>query len=291
MAAMARVFASRRAYEAAQRAARLGRGRWPARRCAPWTRSRELPEVPGQASGTGGASSHPQPARARSREEGGPRGPERARGHPRARARGAARRAGRRGDRAARLRAPRRPPAATPSRASPSASRTTARPCATAERRSPRPSRSVCAEHGARRLVVPTGLPAAGGRRASSGRGRRPRARGARRPRRRRSRAARWPSRRPGRSSSTAASARAAARSRCVPDLHLCLVERSQVVGDRARRHPRARRRGAAPFTFVSGPSAPRATSSSTASRASTGRGGSRCCSSSVPGPGSCARP
>jgi L-lactate dehydrogenase complex protein LldF len=48
MAAMARVFASRRAYEAAQRAARLGRGPLAGAALRPWTRSRELPAVPSQ---------------------------------------------------------------------------------------------------------------------------------------------------------------------------------------------------------------------------------------------------
>ena len=48
MAAMARVFGSRRAYEAAQRAAKLGRGPLAGAALAPWTRSRELPEVPKQ---------------------------------------------------------------------------------------------------------------------------------------------------------------------------------------------------------------------------------------------------
>jgi L-lactate dehydrogenase complex protein LldF len=48
MAAMARVFASRRAYEAAQRAAKLGRGPLAGAALHPWTRSRELPEVPKQ---------------------------------------------------------------------------------------------------------------------------------------------------------------------------------------------------------------------------------------------------
>jgi L-lactate dehydrogenase complex protein LldF len=48
MAAMARVFASRRAYEAAQRAARLGRGPLASAALRPWTRSRELPDVPAQ---------------------------------------------------------------------------------------------------------------------------------------------------------------------------------------------------------------------------------------------------
>jgi L-lactate dehydrogenase complex protein LldF len=48
MAAMARVFASRRAYEAAQRAARLGRGPLADAALRPWTRSRELPAVPSQ---------------------------------------------------------------------------------------------------------------------------------------------------------------------------------------------------------------------------------------------------
>jgi L-lactate dehydrogenase complex protein LldF len=46
MAAMARVFSSRRAYEAAQRAARLGRGPLADAAMRPWTRSRELPDVP-----------------------------------------------------------------------------------------------------------------------------------------------------------------------------------------------------------------------------------------------------
>jgi L-lactate dehydrogenase complex protein LldF len=48
MAAMARVFASRRAYAAAQRAAKLGRGPLAAAALRPWTRSRELPEIPEQ---------------------------------------------------------------------------------------------------------------------------------------------------------------------------------------------------------------------------------------------------
>jgi L-lactate dehydrogenase complex protein LldF len=48
MAAMARVFASRRAYEAAQRAARLGRGPLAVAALRPWTRSRELPAAPSQ---------------------------------------------------------------------------------------------------------------------------------------------------------------------------------------------------------------------------------------------------
>ena len=48
MAAMARVFGSRRAYEAAQRAAKLGRGPLAGAALRPWTRSRELPEVPKQ---------------------------------------------------------------------------------------------------------------------------------------------------------------------------------------------------------------------------------------------------
>jgi L-lactate dehydrogenase complex protein LldF len=48
MAAMARVFGSRRAYEAAQRAAKLGRGPLADAVLRPWTRSRELPEVPKQ---------------------------------------------------------------------------------------------------------------------------------------------------------------------------------------------------------------------------------------------------
>jgi L-lactate dehydrogenase complex protein LldF len=48
MAAMARVFASRRAYEAAQRLAKLGRGPLAGAALRPWTRSRELPDVPKQ---------------------------------------------------------------------------------------------------------------------------------------------------------------------------------------------------------------------------------------------------
>jgi L-lactate dehydrogenase complex protein LldF len=48
MAAMARVFGSRRAYEAAQRAARLGRGPLAGAALRSWTRSRELPEPPSQ---------------------------------------------------------------------------------------------------------------------------------------------------------------------------------------------------------------------------------------------------
>jgi len=48
MGAMARVFASRRTYEAAQRMAKLGRGPLASAALRPWTRSRELPEVPEQ---------------------------------------------------------------------------------------------------------------------------------------------------------------------------------------------------------------------------------------------------
>jgi L-lactate dehydrogenase complex protein LldF len=48
MAAMARVFSSRRAYEAAQRTAKLGRGPLASAALRPWTRSRELPAVPAQ---------------------------------------------------------------------------------------------------------------------------------------------------------------------------------------------------------------------------------------------------
>jgi L-lactate dehydrogenase complex protein LldF len=48
MAAMAKVFASRRAYERAQRLARLGRGPLVSAALAPWTRSRDLPEPPAQ---------------------------------------------------------------------------------------------------------------------------------------------------------------------------------------------------------------------------------------------------
>jgi L-lactate dehydrogenase complex protein LldF len=48
MGAMARVFASRRAYEAAQRMAKLGRGPLANAALRPWTRSRELPTVPEQ---------------------------------------------------------------------------------------------------------------------------------------------------------------------------------------------------------------------------------------------------
>jgi L-lactate dehydrogenase complex protein LldF len=48
MAAMARVFSSRRAYEAAQRMAKLGRGPLARAALRPWTRSRELPAVPEQ---------------------------------------------------------------------------------------------------------------------------------------------------------------------------------------------------------------------------------------------------
>jgi L-lactate dehydrogenase complex protein LldF len=46
MGAMARVFASRRSYEAAQRMAKLGRGPLASAALRPWTRSRELPAVP-----------------------------------------------------------------------------------------------------------------------------------------------------------------------------------------------------------------------------------------------------
>ena len=77
MAAMARVFGSRRAYEAAQRAAKLGRGPLAGAALRPWTRSRELPQVPKQTFRDWWRDSRPQPARARSRQEGGPRGPER----------------------------------------------------------------------------------------------------------------------------------------------------------------------------------------------------------------------
>ncbi|MEN3280865.1 MAG: L-lactate dehydrogenase complex protein LldF [Solirubrobacteraceae bacterium] len=48
MSAMARVFASRRTYEAAQRMAKLGRGPLASAALRPWTRSRELPAVPSQ---------------------------------------------------------------------------------------------------------------------------------------------------------------------------------------------------------------------------------------------------
>jgi L-lactate dehydrogenase complex protein LldF len=48
MGAMARVFASRRTYEAAQRMAKLGRGPIASAALRPWTRSRELPAVPDQ---------------------------------------------------------------------------------------------------------------------------------------------------------------------------------------------------------------------------------------------------
>jgi L-lactate dehydrogenase complex protein LldF len=48
MAAMAKVFGSRRAFERAQALARLGRGPLVAAALAPWTRSRELPEPPDQ---------------------------------------------------------------------------------------------------------------------------------------------------------------------------------------------------------------------------------------------------
>jgi L-lactate dehydrogenase complex protein LldF len=48
MGAMARVFASRRTYEAAQRMAKLGRGPLASAALRPWTRSRELPTVPEQ---------------------------------------------------------------------------------------------------------------------------------------------------------------------------------------------------------------------------------------------------
>jgi L-lactate dehydrogenase complex protein LldF len=48
MGAMARVFASRRSYEAAQRMAKLGRGPLASAALRPWTRSRELPQVPDQ---------------------------------------------------------------------------------------------------------------------------------------------------------------------------------------------------------------------------------------------------
>jgi L-lactate dehydrogenase complex protein LldF len=48
MGAMARVFASRRTYEAAQRMAKLGRGPLANAALRPWTRSRELPTVPSQ---------------------------------------------------------------------------------------------------------------------------------------------------------------------------------------------------------------------------------------------------
>jgi L-lactate dehydrogenase complex protein LldF len=48
MGAMARVFASRRTYEAAQRMAKLGRGPLAGAALRPWTRSRELPTVPDQ---------------------------------------------------------------------------------------------------------------------------------------------------------------------------------------------------------------------------------------------------
>jgi L-lactate dehydrogenase complex protein LldF len=48
MAAMARVFSSRRAYEAAQRGAKLGRGPLASAALRGWTQSRELPDPPAQ---------------------------------------------------------------------------------------------------------------------------------------------------------------------------------------------------------------------------------------------------
>jgi L-lactate dehydrogenase complex protein LldF len=48
MGAMARVFSSRRSYEAAQRMAKLGRGPLAGAALRPWTRSRDLPAVPEQ---------------------------------------------------------------------------------------------------------------------------------------------------------------------------------------------------------------------------------------------------
>jgi L-lactate dehydrogenase complex protein LldF len=48
MAAMARVFSSRRAYEAAQRGAKLGRGPLADAALRGWTQSRELPDPPAQ---------------------------------------------------------------------------------------------------------------------------------------------------------------------------------------------------------------------------------------------------
>ena len=48
MAAMGRAFSSRRAYELAQKTARLGRGPLADAALRPWTRSRELPAVPAQ---------------------------------------------------------------------------------------------------------------------------------------------------------------------------------------------------------------------------------------------------
>ena len=77
MAAMARVFSSRRAYEAAQRSAKLGRGPLAGAALRPWTRSRELPDVPKQTFRDWWRLSRPQPGRARSRQEGGPGGPAR----------------------------------------------------------------------------------------------------------------------------------------------------------------------------------------------------------------------
>jgi L-lactate dehydrogenase complex protein LldF len=78
MAAMARVFSSRRAYEAAQRAAKLGRGPLAGAALRPWTRSRELPEVPKQTFRDWWRDSRPQADRPRSRRKGGAHGPERA---------------------------------------------------------------------------------------------------------------------------------------------------------------------------------------------------------------------
>jgi L-lactate dehydrogenase complex protein LldF len=48
MATMARIFSSRRAYEAAQRTAKLGRGPLAGAALRSWTRARELPDVPHQ---------------------------------------------------------------------------------------------------------------------------------------------------------------------------------------------------------------------------------------------------
>ena len=61
----------------------------------------------------------------------------------------------------------RRPRAATPSRASPSAWRTTAPTVREADALAETIAQ-VCAEHGARRLGVPAGLPEGGARTASS---------------------------------------------------------------------------------------------------------------------------
>ena len=241
MAAMARVFASRRALRGARSAPpQLGRGPLARRRRSrPWTRSRELPEVPAQT------------FRDWWRDVSTARDDD-----PGARARRAARRAGRRA--AARRRSayePAPPPAAaTPSRASPSASPTTARRCATADD-ARRDDRAACAREHERAPARRPGRPAGGGAPTAlelvEDHGL----------------SARELDALDGALTGCALAIaetgtivldggeRSGRRAlTLVPDLHVCVVERDQVVATVPEAIRALDGRRAAPFTFVSGP-------------------------------------